>query len=183
MGMGLIYGIILLVLLSISAPIIFFVLKRNKRPKLGLFIASIIILIVMFFLFTNEIDQNLYSKSDVKNDLKIANLYLENDFEIINNKVFGMPERFQDTEIKISEKDKNRIINEIKNDKSFKKSKKSRVLYQQMRIKNKVVYTSYFYNNQFIRESYYRLEDYVPIYIIVSLNEKSNILMFSRIED
>lgn len=187
MGMGLIYGIILLILFALSAPIIFFVLKKNGRPKLGLLIASIIILIVLFFYFTNDIDQKLYSKFDVKMDLKLANLYLKDDFEILNNKVDGMPERFQFTEIRITENDKNRIISEIKNGKSFKKSVSSRILYDQMwdenGIRNKVVFTNYFYNNKYIRESYYRKDEYVPTLMTVALTEKSNILTFSRVED
>jgi hypothetical protein len=101
--------------------------------------------------------------------------------------VDGMPERFQDTEIQITETDKERIISEIKNGKNFKKSQKSRILYDQTwnenGIKNKVVFTDYYFNEQFIRESYYRKDEYVPILMIVSLSENSNILKFSRIED
>jgi hypothetical protein len=187
MGMGLIYGIFILIILSFCAPIIYIFLRKKGKPKLGMLIASIIILFVISCYFTNDIDQTLYSKSDVKMDLKMSNLYLKDDFEILKNKVDGMPERFQDTEIQITETDKERIISEIKNGKNFKKSQKSRILYDQTwnenGIKNKVVFTDYYFNEQFIRESYYRKDEYVPILMIVSLSENSNILKFSRIED
>ena len=187
MGMVLIYGIIFLILLVIIAIIIYFVLKKNGRPKLGLIIASIILLIVLSCYFTNVIDETNYSKSDVKIDLKLANLYLKDDFEIIKNEVSGFPERHQYTELRITEKDKKRIVSEIKNGKNFKPSNETWILRNKMLrqngLRNKIVFTNYSYDNQYFRESYYQKEDYVPILTIVALIEKTNILRFSRIED
>ena len=187
MGMVLIYGLVFLLILLIFALIIYFVFKRNKKPKLGIFFASLIVLFVALMIFTNNIDEILYSKSDAKKDLKLANLTLNDDFEITKNEVAGMPERIQITEIKISERDRIRIINEIKNSKSFKKSENTRILYSQMWNKNssrnKVIFTNYIINNQYIRESYYRENDYVPILMQISLTENSKLLQLSRTED
>ena len=170
--MVLIYGLLFLLLLLISAPIIYVILKRNGKPKLGILIATLLVVFVALMIFMNTIDQTSYSKSDAKKDLKLANLVLENDFEITKNEVIGMPERFQKTELKISESDKIRIIDEIKNGKSFKKSKKMRVLYELMlnenSPRNKVIFTNYIFNNEYIRESYYREKDYVPIFMEIN---------------
>lgn len=187
MGIGLIYGFIFLLILLISAPIIYFVLKENAKPKRGILFASLIVLFVALIIFMNNLDEVSYSKSDVKEDLKLANLVLKDDFEIIKNEVVGMPERSQKTELKISERDKIRVVNEIKNGKSFKKLNDSRVLYTQMwnenSPRNKVVFTNYSFNDQYIRESYYREKDYVPTLMVISLKENSNILKLNRKED
>jgi hypothetical protein len=187
MGMVLIYGLLFLLILLISAPIIYFIFKRIGKPKLGILFAFLIVLFVALMLFTNNLDEISYSKTDARKDLQLANLFLNDDFEIIKNEVTGMPERFQKTELKISEHDKIRIINEIKNGKSFKKLNESRALYIQTlnenSPRNKIVFTNYFYNNQYVRESYYREKDYVPILMEINLTEKSNILELNRIED
>ena len=41
---------------------------------------------------------------------KLANLKLNDNFEIISNKVTGMPERFQFTELRLTKNDRNRIF-------------------------------------------------------------------------
>lgn len=185
--MVLIHGLIFLLLLLILAPIIYYILKRNEKPKLGIFLASFIVLLVALIIFTNNIDEVSYSKSDAKKDFKLANLILNDDFEIIKNEVVGMPERFQKTALKISERDKIRIMNEIKNGTSFKKLSQSPALYRQMwnenSPRNKIVFINYSFNNQYIRGSYYREENYVPILMRISLTENSNVLKLSRMED
>lgn len=186
MGVGVLIGFFVLMFLLI---IFVWLLIRTirKRSKIGMIVYSTILLVLLSLLYINEIDEISYSKSDAKKDLQLANLFLNDDFEIIKNDVVGMPERFQETELKISEPDKIRIINEIKNGKSFKKLNQSRILYSQMwnekSPRNKIVFTNYYHNNHYVRESYYREKEYVPILLEVSVTEKTNILKLSRIED
>ena len=186
MGVGLLIGLFILLFLVIIF-ICLLISTINRRSKKGILIYSIILIGLLSIFFTNNIDEFLYSKSDAKKDLKLANLFLNDDFKIIKNEVVGMPERFQMTEIEISERDKIRIINEIKNGKSFKKAKNTRVLYSQIWnkncYKNKVIFTNYIINERYIRESYYKEKEYVPILMEISLTEKSNILELSRTED
>lgn len=186
MGIGILVGFFILIFLII---IFVWLLIRTitKRSKIGIIVYGIILVALLSVFFTNNIDEVSYSKSDARKDLQLANLVLNDDFEIIKNEVVGMPERFQKTKLKISERDKIRIINEIKNGKSFRILNESRTLYSQMwnrkSPKNKTVFTNYFYKNQYIRESYYREEEYVPIYMEISLKKKSNILELNRMED
>ena len=186
MGVGFLIGFFILIFLVI---IFIWLLIRaiRKRSKLGIIVYGIILVALLSIFFTNNLDEVSYSKSDARKDLQLANLVLNDDFEIIKNEVVGMPERFQKTKLKISERDKIRIINEIKNGKSFKKLNESRALYSQMwnekSPRNKIVFTNYLYNNQYIRESYYREKEYVPILMEISLTEKSNILELNRMED
>ena len=187
MGIGILYGAVFLLILLISCPIIYFQFKKKGKKRLGFIIVSINVVFVFLIIFTNNIAEITYTKTDAKNDLKLANLVLQNDFEIVQNEVVGMPERLQTTKLKISESDKIRILNEIRNDKSFRKSTETRTLYEQMwnekSPRNKVVFTNYIFNNLYIRESYYRENDYVPTLMEVSITENSNILELTRIED
>ena len=184
MGMILIYGIIALLLFGLCAPIIYLILKRYGKPKLGKIIASIILIIALCFLFMNQIDENLISNSDVNKDLKLANINLKDDFKIIKNEVIGFPERFQNTEIKITENDQKRIVNEIKGGNNFKKCDDERNLYYSMIGKNsKKIVSNYSIKNKLYREFYEMNEGYVAVSIIIMVNEKSNILELNRIED
>jgi hypothetical protein len=135
-------------------------------------------------LFCNYIDEFFYFKSDAKEDMRLANLYLKDDFEIINNTVFGFPERYQKTILKISDNDKQRIISEIKNGKYFMEVKESRPLFYKMMGKNsKKIVSNYFYNNSYIREVYSQEEGYVGLSVNVVFTKKSNQIEFNNIED
>lgn len=176
----------LLILLIIAVVIIYF-FYRKRKLGLGLIIATPIILLVTYCLFMNSFDALFISKSDVKQDLKIADIIISEDFEILENSVVGFPERFQKTKLKISETDFSRIILEIKNASDFKNSHDTWLL-QRKSIennipKNEVVISNYGYRNSYVREGYFQQGDYVPSYIIATLNPTSKILEYERIED
>jgi energy-coupling factor transporter transmembrane protein EcfT len=184
MGMIYIYAIIFVFILIIFTIIIYFVLKKFGYPKLAIIISSILIFIVLNIIFVNSIDETMYFKSDAKEDLKIVNLYLKDDFEIIENKVIGFPERYQKTILKISEADKNRIISEIKNGKYFQECKSERALYYKMIGKDsKKVTANYAIKDTFYKESYEQQKGYVAISEYVTLNENTNNIEINRIED
>ena len=187
MGIGVLYGAIIGLIILICSPLSYFILKKRGKRKLGIVIAIVLALIVIIPLLSLGLEGRFYNKTDAMEDLKLANLKLNDDFEIISNKVTGMPERFQYTELRLTKKDRNRIIYEIKNGVNFKKSKKTRILRNEMwgknSIRNEVVFTDYQWNNEFIRESYYRQDNYVPTLMIVSLKENSDTLRFERIEN
>ncbi len=109
---------------------------------------------------------------------------LNNDFKIYKNKVEGFPERYQSTELEISEKDKTRIIQEIKTSADFGVKESTHFLYQKMLGKNnKPILLNYQFAETYYREYYEQIEGYVATSINVSLNENSNILKIERIED
>ena len=184
MGMVLIYGIIILLLLALSAPIIYYILKRNGNAKLGKIIATVIIIIVLCFALTNQIDEILYFKSDVKNELKLVNVTLAEDFEIIKNEVIGFPERYQNTEINVSEKDKIQIIKEIKTSSDFVNKEEERNLYYEMLGKNSNrLISNYKIDQDYYKEYYEKKEGYVATSLTIMVKENSNVLKICRIED
>lgn len=122
MGAGFLFSILVWLILILLILIWLFISFKKKR-KLGIIISSIFFLVLISFYFSNEIEELKFGKKDVSNDLKNLNIIFEDDFKIIDNKISGMPERYQDTKLLISKKDRNKIIYDIKNSKNFKKLK------------------------------------------------------------
>ena len=119
MGVGFLIGGIIGVLLLIIAAISYFVLRKYNYPKIAVTVTSILVLIVLtptvLFLFEEE----LYSKSDVKKDLKNIDMKLYESFEIKNVRITGTSDYYQIVVLKISKNDRDRLINEIKNSSNY----------------------------------------------------------------
>jgi hypothetical protein len=184
MGMILIYSLIFL-LIFLTIGIVLFVYSINKKSKIGLVISSIIILLVGLFFLTNTIDENSISKKDITSDLKFINIKLNDDFVIVNNKVSGMPERIQNTEIEISQSDKDRIISEIKNSTNFKLFGNEQEIIDNANAvqfgAEKIIY-NFKYPEFYSRETYTEVDNF-PTRLILSIYEKSNRIIYQRIED
>ena len=184
MGMILIYGLIfLLVFLGIAIGL--FIYSRKKKSKIGLTISVIMIVFVVLTLLTNTIDEFSISKKDIVLDLKYIDIELKDDFKITNNNVTGMPERIQETEIQISKKDKDRILNEIRNSPNFKSfANKSELSNdtdtEQFGTSGKIF--NFKYPEFYSRETYTKIDNF-PTRIFVSIYDKDNTIKYQRIED
>jgi len=182
--MVLIYGLIfLLIFLSIGIGLLIY--SRKKKSKVGLTISIVMIALVIFALLTNTIDELTISKKDIITDLKHINIELKGDFEIANNNVTGMPERIQETEIKITQTDKDRIISEIKNSPNFKSFANGQELAnekdtEQFGTSNKIFNFKY---PEFYSRETYSIIDNIPTRLFVYLDDNTNILKYQRIED
>ncbi len=182
--MKLIYGLIIL-LIFLSIGIGLFIYSRKKKSKIGLTISIIMLLLVGLALLTNTIDEISISKKDIISDLSHINIELKDDFEITNNKVTGMPERIQETEIQISQKDKDRIISEIRNSSNFKSFANEQELIndtdtEQFGTSDKVF--NFKYPTFYSRETYTKIDNY-PTRLFVSIYDKSNTIKYKRIEE
>ena len=149
MGVGVLYLAITGLIILICSPIAYFIFSKFGRKKLGIIIATVLALIVIIPLLSIAFEGTFYNKKDALDDLKLANLKLDDEFEIISNKVEGMPERLQFTKLRLTDKDKNRLISEIENGKDFRKSNETDLLLYKMwdekSIRNKVVCTDYLF--------------------------------------
>ncbi len=178
--MPLIYGLIILFIFLILG-IGVFIYSKKKKSKIGLIISSLLLLLVTLILFTNNIDELSISKKDIVSDLKHIDIELGDDFEIISNKVTGMPDRIQETEINISKKDKDKIINEIRNSPNFiNDAKELANETQSLSTSDKIFNFEYpiFYS----RETFIKIDNF-PTRFFVSINKKNNTLLFQKIED
>ncbi len=145
-------------------------------------------MIVLVPVFLIAFESKLYFKSDAKGDLQQVNILLQDDFEIISNKIVGMPEYSQTTYLKVSEKDKNQIINNIKNSSNFKILKSAvstlfnKISFSGEGIERKITW-NYLIEDEFIKEYYYKKDGFVPVSITISLKLDSDTVIIKRIED
>ena len=182
--MVLIYGLIfLLVFLSIAVGL--FIYSKKKKSKVGLTISIAMIAIVILTLLTNTIDELTISKKDIVSDLKYIDIKLKDDFEISNNKVTGMPERIQETEIQITQNDKDRLISEIKNSANFKSFANELEITtdidtEQLGTSGKIF--NFKYPSFYSRETYAIINN-IPTRLFVTIYDDSKTLKYQRIED
>ena len=186
MGVGLLIGFLILLILIIIGLFSLWYFTIKKKSKIGIIVSSSLLVFLLAIIFTNEIDQLTHSKNDVREDLKYSQIILNEDFEILENEVYGMPERFQETRIEISTSDLNRLIEELKSDPKYHHSEQEQILRDEMYSnpkKNTIVTASYQCRDYVIRESYFKEDEYVASLFIVRLKENQNILEYERIED
>ena len=180
--MILIYGLVfLLIFLSIGIGV--FIYSKKKKSKIGITISVIMILLVIWTLFGNTIDEFTISKGDIISDLKHIDIQLKDDFKITKNKVSGFPERIQETEIQITQKDKERIILEIRNStnfKSFTNEKELNKNIEQFGTSDKIL--NFQYPELYSRETYMKIDDF-PTRLFISIYNDSNKVKYQRIED
>ena len=134
---------------------------------------------------TNRIDELTISKNDIISDLRHIDIELKDDFEIKSNNVTGMPERMQETEIKISQTDKERIIRKITKSPNFRSFANEKELVNDKDIDQYGASDKIFnfkYPEFYSRETYIKIDN-IPTRLFVSLYDDTNIIKYQRIED
>jgi hypothetical protein len=178
--MILIYGIFIFELVLIGAS--YMILKHYGFKKTGIAISLILTLIFLLPIFLYAFESQLYFKSDARNDLKLAGVFLNDDFEIESNEIVGLTDYYQTTKLKVSDRDRNSLIEKIKNHKNFEILDLGDYEEKNLRYKNGKAIVSYLAKDEYIRETYLKGKGYSRIQIILSVKEKSNILLLSRNE-
>ena len=185
MGVPLLIGLLFLLFLLISIPIVFFILYKKGYKKTAISISIILFLFFLSCTFMNSIDSFTYSKNDVKKDLNFLNVKLNDDFKIVENKIDGFPEYFQNTKLKISKSDREKILNQILSDKNYKVYDSTTLSESEFQVRKRPnkISINYFRDDYFYREYYEKNEGYVPIEISISLKKNNDTLELQRIED
>ncbi|MNK55026.1 hypothetical protein D3C87_740260 [compost metagenome] len=184
MGMTLIYGLLILLILLLIGLIVLIVSLKKKSIS-GILISVLLITPIFSVLLANTFDELSISKNDVISELKHLGVVLKDDFKIVDNKVTGMPERYQETEITISIADRNRIIkviSEAENFKSFKNDEEiaTDTTYEQFYNSNKILNLKY---PEFYRKEISKEIDHISTRISLTVYEKDNVIIYQRIED
>ena len=178
-GAALLAIILLILIILLFVGLLIFSITR--KSKIGITISSIILLFALSILLINNIAEITIGNEDVKNDLRLFNINLKDDFEIKSNDVSGMPERNQKTELIISRDDAQRIVQEIENSKNFKEFK------NELEVSN----FSYKYDNNQIFDYEYpefysrELEkeiNNIPTRLFLYLDKKNFLLTYSKSE-
>ena len=188
MGAGVLVAVLIGILFLIAAPISFFILKYLGYKKLGIIVSLIMVSIVLIPFFLLYFESELYSKSDAKKDLSLINLALKDDFEISKSEISGMPEYYQFTDLRISQKDKQNIIKEIKNSTNFEL--RDSITHLRFIVNNQnswekdtTIVHNFQFKDQIIREVYIKKDGYIPINLKIEMKDNSDILKLERIED
>ena len=185
--------IALLILTFIGLPIgviilLYWLPKKFGYKKLGKYLASIAGLFFGLLMIYILFEDSFFFKKDAKKLLKEQNIYLEDDFEIMENKSMTAPGDYYHTfTLKISQRDKDLIIEQIKNDKSFKgiKDDKADISRIADRYFGEKIIQNYEDETQFVRE-YFKpsgKKNYSPTYRKIEINKADNKLIFEDIDD
>jgi len=113
------WGLVLLIglILFLGIPFLtFFVLKKLGKPKIGKIIGLGILAVFVFFTTYVIFEDYFFFKSSARKELKQMDLVLNDDFEILKNESGGFTDYYQIFELKISEKDMNRLTENKKSE-------------------------------------------------------------------
>lgn len=191
MGAGVLIGAIIGLLILIGSPISYFILKYLGYKKAGIVVALLMasVVLIPFFLFYFE--SELYSKSDARDDLGKLGIELQDDFEITYSKISGMPEYYQFTELKISKKDRIRIIDSITDSIKQKERNTNQLNFtDSIQISNLngiektfTLFNNYKNRNIYVRDFYSKNPKYIATEITLLVHEFSDTIRIERIED
>ncbi len=188
MGAGVLFGAIIGLLILIGSPISYFILKYLGYKKTGIVVALLMASIVLIPFFLLYFESELYSKSDAQKDLDKLGIELQDDFEIEQNKISGIPEYYQFTDLKISYADKLRIIKTIKSSPNFEERNSTEPLRFKLANENlwrddTIVTHNFIFKNKITREIFENKPNIIPCNIKIEVSEKSNIIRIERIEE
>lgn len=180
MGMILLYGILILLILVIVA-IILLIRSLKRKSNGGIGCSILIFAFVIFILLGNTIDEMNLDKDDVRNDLKFLGVELIEEFEILDNDVTGMPERYQETELKVSKNDVAKLISRIINSKNFVDSSKGVINKNKFSgLESEIL--NFEYPEFYARELNIEING-IPTHLILSIDKISNDVRYQKFED
>ena len=185
-----IYLIVFLLIFIIIIGIIwlsFWLPKKLGYPKFGKYLSIIIGVIISLFVLSEIFEDELFSKKNATELLAEQNIRLNDEFELIENKsMSAIGDYYHTFTLKISEKEKARIIDEIKKSKNFNLGNETESYFDNRedyykgpkRIKN------YGTEKQFIRELFEpHGEGYAPTWRKIEIDKKENLLIFEDIDE
>ena len=188
MRIVLIAGILILSAILIGIVwLCFWIPKRFGYPKFGKYFSILVGTLIAIFILTEIFEDELFSKNDAKELLQEQNIELVDEFELTENtSMSGIGDYYHTFTLKITNRDKSKIIGEIKKTKNFNSDLKTENYFENRddyyngpkRIKN------YETESQFVRELFQPNGDnYAPTWRKIEIDKKSNLLIFEDIDD
>ena len=185
-----IYLIIFLIIFAVIIGIIwlsFWLPKKLGYPKFGKYLSIIVGVIISLFVLSGIFEDELFSKNNATELLAEQDIKLNDEFELKENKsMSAIGDYYHTFKLKISEKDKAKIIDEIKKSKNFNLDKQTESYFDNRedyykgpkRIKN------YETEKQFIRELFEpQGEGHAPTWRKIEIDKKGNLLTFEDIDE
>ena len=182
------YIMVLLLLLILVISIIYlsyWVPKNFGNKKLGIILSRILIIGLIVLALVIIFDDYIFFKSDAKEYLAQQHVVLEDNFTIQNNESSGIMDYFHSFKLEISEKDKMRIIAQIKAEDTYQDTINNRFHLPTLaknRYKGDTLYANYQTEWAYKKALFYANgEGYTPTYRVISVSKEKNELTFEEI--
>jgi hypothetical protein len=183
-------GIIFLIVFLICSGITFLFYYTPKKlgyPKVGIVLASIVGLFFIYVTITDIYADELFSKSDAEQLLIGQDIELNDDFELVQNEsMTAIGDYYHTFTLKITKKDKERIIKEIQASKNFHLNKplEPHSMDREDYYNGSKQIKNYETEHQFIREFFEPHGDgYAPTWRKIEIDKKKDNLIFEDIDE
>ena len=185
------YAIIAFIILTFCSTIVFLcywvVPKKLGSPKTGKILAWLAGFALLCSFGTVIFEDQLFTKANAKNLLLEQKIVLNDPFEIIENKsMSGIGDYYHTFTLKISNKDRLRLIKEIAASEGFKKVNKIQKDFTQQtdRYTGNRITQNYETEAQFIREYFEpNGNGYAPTYRKIKIDKNIDLRVFEDIDD
>ncbi len=160
--------------------LLYFIPKKLGFIKTGIAFSVGYFLLLFGLLLYGIFEDDLFTKNQAKDLLETENIYLKDDFKILENESNEFFHRF---ELEISADDKTALINKIKMAKNFKPEKDTITFIESKldRYLGPEVYKNYETVEYFIHERFKpNGEGYLPTWITISVAKTENKLMYKQ---
>jgi len=181
------FAIVALIILGSMSYACYLIPKMLGFPKASKFtvwfVPILAISIVAFAIFEDD----LFTKNDAKELLSEQSIFLNDDFELVKNESMMAPGEYYHTfTLKISKKDKLRLIKQIAGSKNFKQIGVTieDFMTRTDRYKGPKLTQNYETESQFIREYFEpHKKGYAPTYRKIEIDKNEALLIFEDIDD
>lgn len=180
-------GIILIALAVGMTFLFYWIPKKIGYPKLGKILSTIVGLFFVVLTVLIIFEDQLFSKGDARKLLAEQDIKLTDKFEMTENKsMSAIGDYYHTFSLRISLKDKNVIIGQIKSSLNFKGLNETPedILQIEDRYNGKKITQNYEDSVQFVREYFEpNGEGYAPTYRKIEIKKKENVLTFEDIDE
>ena len=188
MGISIIIGLVVIALLFGLTYLFYLVPKKIGYPKVGKYLSILVGLFFAWLTIITIFEDQLFSKNDARELLTEQDINLEDKFEIVENEsMSAIGDYYHTFTLDISEKDKQIIINQIKNSPNFKgltDTKEDLLRSTEDRYEGNKLTQNYESDNQYVREYYQpNGQGYAPTYRKIEIDKGQNRLTFEDINE
>jgi hypothetical protein len=183
------YAIIAFFILTSCSPIVFlcyWIPKKLGSAKTGKIVAWLVGFTLLCSLMTVIFEDQLFTKANAKNLLLEQKIVLNDPFEIVENKsMLAIGDYYHTFTLKLSNKDRLRLIKEISASEGFKKVNKIQedITQQTDRYTGNRITQNYETEAQFIREYFEpNGKGYAPTYRKIEIDKNKALLVFEDID-
>ncbi len=174
--------IYLLLIFLIISCIIWLVVSIIKKYRVGIIVSTILILLFAFP-FMDNIYRSYERKNNVVKDLKTLNLRLNDKFSIIENfDSYNLGGNMHNFSIEISNKDQEKIINQILTSDNFQKKKNENYLFMDHDDRdNREYLLNYKYPQYYTRKIQTKIDGKI-VAIDLEIGLENNVLTYAKWE-